>query len=61
MDIKPRPEVGRCSVCGRLTDSYVGDCVPEAPFMCSRCNDEIMGWPPGFSALLALAKPQDDR
>jgi hypothetical protein len=58
---RPRPEVGRCAGCGRLTDIYVGDDVPEAPFFCNRCNDEIMGWEPGFSALLALSEPQDDR
>jgi len=52
----PRPEVGRCSGCGKLTDCYVGHDLPDEPFFCSRCNDEIMGWEPGLSALLALAQ-----
>jgi hypothetical protein len=63
MNSTPRPEVGRCGGCGRLTDCYIGHDVPENPFFCNRCNDEIMGWEPGFSALLALSlsEPPDDR
>jgi hypothetical protein len=55
---RPRPEVGRCDGCGKLTDCYVGDDILEAPFFCNRCNDEAMGYPSGLSALLALSEPQ---
>jgi hypothetical protein len=54
---RPRPEVGPCDRCGKATDCYVGHDVPEASFFCHRCNDEVMGWWPGFSALLALTEP----
>jgi hypothetical protein len=57
---RPRPEVGRCDRCGKLTDSYIGDDVPEAPFFCNLCNDELMGWPSGLSALLALASASNE-
>jgi hypothetical protein len=52
--VRPRPEVGHCCQCDKLTDIYVGTVGSVAQFCCNSCNDTTMGWMPGMSALLAL-------